>query len=258
MDRCIKEALEKDAESLKKCDIKARDSYGRTLLHYAVDYGYSIVKHLLDRGANPNETDNIGMTPLHLASRLDVAKLLLDRGADPNIKTKYDGRTPLHYAAAEGRLAVAVLLLRHGAYIDAKDHYGKTPLYLAVENAHADVVCYLLRKGANPNVRDERGLETPLHVAAYYGEIAIMKCLIKYGADVNARDILRRTPLHFARHPDVATLLLRRGADPNAEDLNGRTPLHYATEERLADVVKVLLRHGATVADREGKTPVLV
>jgi ankyrin repeat protein len=254
MDKCIKEVLEMDIESLEKCDIKARDKYGRTLLHHAVDYGYvSIVKRLLDRGVNPNEVDDAGMTPLHMARRLDVAKLLLLHGANPNVKTKYDGRTPLHYAAAEGRLAIIALLLRHDAYIDARDNYGKTPLYLAVENVHVDVVSYLLRRGANPNVRDERGLETPLHIASYYGDITVARLLIKYGADVNARDVLRRTPLHFAKWPDVAALLIRHGADVNARDLMGRTPLHNAIEEGRVGVAEVLLRHGA-VRDREGRT----
>jgi ankyrin repeat protein len=43
--------------------------------------------------------------------------LLLRRGADPNVKTKYDGRTPLHYAVEEKRTGVVKVLLRYGVSI---------------------------------------------------------------------------------------------------------------------------------------------
>ena len=119
-------------------------------------------------------------------------------------------------ATAEDRLAVAMLLVKHGTYLDARDSYDKTPLYLAVQNGRADVVHYLLKKGANPNVRDEKWGKTPFHIAAYYGEITIAKLLIKYGANANARDA------------------------------SGRTPLHIAVEERNTDVIKALLRYGGT------------
>jgi ankyrin repeat protein len=241
-----------NCSSMGKCEKvgNAPDKYGRTPLHYAAYCGdISAVVRLLRRGANPNAQDEIGQTPLHVASRFDIAKLLLKHGADPNIRTKHDGRTPLHYVAAEGRLAVVGLLLKYGAYLDVRDSYGKTPLYLAVQNRHADVTHYLLKKGANPNVRDERG-ETPLHIATYNGEVVIAKLLLRYGADPNARDEKGRTPLHFAKRPELVLLLVKHGADPNAKDLDGRTPLHYAIDERNADVIKALLRCGATPITR--------
>ena len=234
------------------------DKYGKSPLHYAAYCGnVAAVKRLLRSGANPNATDEIGQTPLHMTNRFDVATILLKHGADPNIKTKHDGRTPLHYAAAEGRLAVVGALLKYGAIVDVKDNYGKTPLYLATTNAHTDVVSYLLKKGADPNTRDEKWSETPLHLASYNDEIVIAKLLLRYGADPNARDVFRRTPLHYARGPEMVALLRKHGADVNARDLDGRTPLHYAVYEKNVETVKALLRHGADLAvkDREGKTP---
>jgi ankyrin repeat protein len=54
----------------------------------------------------------------------------------------------------------------------------------------------------------------------------------------------------------VAALLVEKGANIDARDLNGRTPLHYAIEEGRVSVAKVLLRYGANLAitDREGLT----
>jgi FOG: Ankyrin repeat len=163
-----------------------------------------------------------------MTSRYDVAVLLLKHGANPNVKTKYDERTPLHYAADEGRLAVVATLLKHGAYIDARDVYGMTPLYLAVRNTHVDVVYYLLRKGADPNVQDGKWRMTPLHVAAYFGEVVVVKLLLRYGANPNAKDGEGKTPLHYAieeRNIDVAKVLLRHGADPTIKDVTGLAPL---------------------------------
>jgi ankyrin repeat protein len=98
--------------------------------------------------------------------------LLIKHGADPNIKTKHDGRTPLHLAAAEGHLAVVAI--RYGALIDVKDYFGMTPLYLAVKEGHVDITWFLLRKGANPNVYSEQGCETPLCGAAFHGQTTIL------------------------------------------------------------------------------------
>lgn len=52
---------------------------------------------------------------------------LLAAGVDPNSKD-YDGRTPLHLAAVEGRQPVVSLLLSHNASTDSVDRFGKTPL----------------------------------------------------------------------------------------------------------------------------------
>ncbi|MDF3074747.1 MAG: ankyrin repeat family protein [Alphaproteobacteria bacterium] len=58
-----------------------------------------------------------------------------------------------------------------------------------------------------------------LHAAAAKGDVAAATQLIAGGADLNARDGHRRTPLHVAGHGDVARLLLEKGADANALDV---------------------------------------
>lgn len=72
----------------------------------------------------------------------------------------------------------------------------------------------------------------PVHVAAQAGHRRIVKLLLLYGANPNARNAVQRTPAHlcmlYCRYR-VAELLLDHGADPNAMDDHNHTPLELAT-----------------------------
>jgi ankyrin repeat protein len=76
------------------------------------------VKLLLDRGADPNASDSIGVTPLHAAAangHADVVKLLLEREADPSIRHK-GGKTPLDLAVEYGHHeTLQILTSRRGS-----------------------------------------------------------------------------------------------------------------------------------------------
>ncbi|WP_353271076.1 ankyrin repeat domain-containing protein [Wolbachia endosymbiont (group A) of Alloplasta piceator] len=103
-------------------------------------------------------------------------------------------------------------------------------LLIAAENGYEKVVRYLTKNGANVNAQNEdKG--TPLHYAAYSGHIEVVKHLIKKEADVNVVDRYGRSPLHYAAengYTQVVEVLLEEGADVNAQDKDGRTPLYYA------------------------------
>ncbi len=101
---------------------------------------------------------------------------------------------------------------------------------------------------------------TPLHAAAWSGEIDAIKMLLGHGADVSARNSIGGTPLHAASRTgkaDAAGTLLRNGADVNGRDEDGDTPLHRAAWSESPATVSTLLRHGAEVnaQDNEGNTP---
>ena len=62
--------------------------------------------------------------------------------------------------------------------------------------------------------------DTPLHIAALWGDRHATSLLLKAGADVNAKGDMSCTPLHFAvmnNHVQVAEVLLAHGADPDAK-----------------------------------------
>ena len=60
----------------------------------------------------------------------------------------YDRRTPLHLAAAEGRLPVVEYFIAHGAKTSSRDRWGNTPLDEAIRHDQDDVASLLRRHGA--------------------------------------------------------------------------------------------------------------
>ena len=119
-------------------DVEERDANGHTPLHAATlseGDGHNGMKQLLAAGADPNARDPAGHTPLHLAAarfeRTKDVRRLLRGGANPNARAN-DGSTPLHYAAGHGEFFSVRELLKAGANPNARDNAGDTPLhYLA-------------------------------------------------------------------------------------------------------------------------------
>ena len=119
---------------------------------------------LMELGESPALPTDDGFTILHTAvdvahdknqshAALELVDVLLQRDADPNVQG-IDG-TPLHRAAGAGLAAVADLLLRNGADIEARTLVDGevTPLMHAALMGQPDMVRYLLRAGADTTAR---------------------------------------------------------------------------------------------------------
>ena len=86
--------------------------------------------------------------------------------------------------------------------------------------------------------------------AAKAGDTKSIKKHLAEGADVNGRDPLDGTPLHWAAlqgHTNALKLLIEKGADVNATDLTGQPPLFWATFNGQYQAVELLIKNGADV-----------
>jgi ankyrin repeat protein len=113
-----------------------------------------------------HEPDEFGRSPLHYAAANgDVTEVsrLLAGGADPAAPDAV-GFTPLHFAAQEQHPAAIDLLLAAGADLQARDRWGNTPLWRAVFTAHGDntAAARLLAAGADADLPNGAGVSARL------------------------------------------------------------------------------------------------
>lgn len=132
------------------------------------------------------------------------------------------------------------------------------PLASAVLADRSAMVKLLLRAGADPSQRDTAG-RTPLIMAASVGSVEIAKALLARGATVDAYDRRGTTALMEAarnRHSELVDLLIRHGALPDRQDRNGETALMMAAAAGDYASVDCLMRAGADpdLRDRAGET----
>ncbi len=233
-------------------------------IHLAAAFGtLEDLERALERGADPNTPGAEGLTPLHLAVHdARMVRLLLERGAEVDARTAH-GATPLILAAwydSEDD-AAAELLLSHGADVNARaTKDGMTPLLRAVRSSKIALVRDLLRRGADLEATDTEGLSA-LHWATSGADVDMAEFLLTSGAEVDPR-CGDETPLHWASHDGydkVVRCLLAHGADPNATDEQGMTPLAWAAkvDHGNARTLEALLaaKADASIAATNGRTP---
>ena len=177
-----------------------------------------------------------------------------------------DGMGFLHSATSNDMLLDAVkYLLKEGIPPDSRDHHGATPLHHAAQNGSFAILKELLTAGATVDVRDTATGGTPLFGAVQGQNIDCVTHLLEAGADANS--VVRlgnktRTLLHIAAHfksAEVVDLLIRHGANPNALDEKGGRPAGWAAQSGSVDILKQLKAAGGDIlaADRSLSTPLI-
>eukprot|EP00026_Physarum_polycephalum_P012830 Phypoly_transcript_13167.p1 GENE.Phypoly_transcript_13167~~Phypoly_transcript_13167.p1 ORF type:complete len:306 (+),score=35.94 Phypoly_transcript_13167:123-1040(+) len=230
VNQCLIEASRKG--DLGACIQAIRDgadvtfqSCGLSPLFYAAFYGHNmIIDYLVNCGANINEKNLTGVTPLGKA---------IESGRD---------------------LATVQCLLKHSADPNIADANGNTPLIKAVKNGNVELVkCLLASKNTDVNKQNlERN--TALHEAAFKGIKDMVDRLLASGANVNLQNSGGKAPIHravSANHPSVVKTLLDNGAHINLQDSLGYTPCHYAAFFGLRECTELLVQNGASLELRD-------
>lgn len=205
----------------------------------------------MNLGANPNEPDIFGFTPLHYAAAKGDSKVLdqlLVRGAQVDAHSR-DGTTALHIAAKCGHLNAVKKLLDHKAQVDVQDSTKRTPLHWATYRRKHRVVESLLRSSSSTARVHDFQQKTALHLAASRGNVECAETLIDH-SHREARDQAGMTALHLSAmkgFPKIVGLLLDHNSHGDATDSTGSTPLHLAVSRGHKSVVNRLLEHNAGV-----------
>lgn len=206
-------------------DIDEFNSKGINLLSIAAYHGNgSVVRYLLELGANPNARNARGHTPLFFAARggdLTATSILLDNGAELDHKD-VDGETAVWHATRENRTTVVKHLISKGALLETVS--GWSIIDLAVGNGNTDLVSIFIDIGQDVNSRDPFYGQTLLHLAVNQGRPNMVKLLLDSGADATARNKAGETPLEHARSlrtrsERVEAILLRFQEDNRLEPI---------------------------------------
>lgn len=173
-----------------------------------------------------------------------------------NREIPHGGNTALMFAAREGDLASARLLVAAGANVNDRDAWGVSATVLAAHAGHTDLVEYLLESGADANAADA-GFSA-LHVAVMRRDARMVRALLARGANPNVRlevwtptrrsssdfhfppELVGATPFWLAARftePVLMRLLAEHGADP-----------HFVHRVTYRDGEKADLRTGSTTA----------
>jgi ankyrin repeat protein len=207
-------------------DVNAKEqSRHQTALMWAAAQGHvAAASELLNAGAD-------------IETRSKVRPMLMfidgaNGGAfDQGVMENLGGYSPLLFAARNGNLEMARLLLNAGADINGEAGNGATPLVIATHSGHTSLAVMLLEEGADP---DAIGAGyNPLHAAILRGDEKTINALLQHGANPNIR-VQKATPVQRASEDWVL-----RTAHISA------TPYWLAANFREPGIMRTLVEWGA-------------
>ncbi|KXZ23696.1 MULTISPECIES: ankyrin repeat domain-containing protein [Leptospira] len=228
-----------------------RDSYGSGVLSWAVkNSDQEAIRLLLEAGAEPDETNARGETPLLSAldqSNEDLIQIFLEAGADTE-KKDFAGNTPLTKAVSTGNVSIVEMVLENEYStpdLEERNGEGYTPILLAVDLGHLEIVEYLLDQGADFLKKNSEG-RTILHLTALHNDFEILDLFLEQEETktiLEDKDADGNTALLLASsHDSVECLekLIQVGADILQLNASGKTGLEEAERQKYHHVTKIL------------------
>lgn len=229
-------------------DARTRHDRWTPLLHAARADNAAMAKLLVEYNAQVNLANNRGMTALMYAARngnLELARLLLNKGADVRLRSR-EGNTACEFALDQGHVRVVMLLQEVESQLSDLSRAG------LVNDTETVADLNVVDGDAPPKAEDERGRSADIFQAILENDLKLARQVLHFWPDcVNLRrGPSELTPLHMAINGGLyamAEVLLEGGADVNALTRECKTPLYQAVARADANLVALLLNHGARV-----------
>ena len=230
-------------------DVNAAESEeDQTALMWAVAQRHpAVVRALLDGGAHVHRRSRVRRFVIsrRLQSNLRYGELGRRYGTDAE-ETDLGGYTALLFAARQGAVDSARLLLAAGANVNDTAPDGRSALLVAAHSGHRTLVEFLLAEGANPNA--SAAGYTALHAAVLQDDRGMIDALLAAGArpDAQVTEATRVT-----RNGQVLMI---------GYHLLGATPFALAAKFAEADIMRALLAAGGdgVLPLRNGWTPLML
>ena len=220
-------------------DVDAREqSEDQTALMWGVAQRHAgVVRLLIEYGADvaARSRERRKVISRRLQSELKYGELGRNYGTDAE-ETRVGGFTPLLFAARQGDVPSARLLLGAGADVNDRAPDGASALVVAVHSDHRALALFLLEQGANPAAASAG--YTALHAAVLTGDLVVVEALLAHGARPDAQVTL-------------ATKVTRNGQVLMiGEHLLGATPFALAAKFTEVEIMRVL-----AAADADARLP---
>ena len=210
----------------RRANVNAQAEYGFTPLHIAAQSGsVQAVKILLENGADIESRTAWGQTPLTISCGYDhikVLELLIQYGAKVYVQpSKEEHRKstmvagaprslpPILYACQMGHVNIVEMLLDNGAKVNRLFEYEiysdsdcflekRYPIHFACQQGHLDILRLFLAIEADIDIQANSGA-TPLYLACMHNKVALVKELLKAGANQDLKNIIyNNKPLDVA------------------------------------------------------------
>lgn len=176
-----------------------------------------MMKLLLERGAElfGNQTPVLNAAAMY--GQENIVRFLVEKKHANLDNTSWHGLNAFGCAVIGYKVELMELFLSYGMKVESclnktdycPDHFSNniysptTPLHIAMRNGQQEVVNWLLERGIDINAVDSKN--TLLH-ATLFGRPGLAKYLIQRGANINAKNVMGYSILHYAYNYEVSLL----------------------------------------------------
>ena len=242
-----------------KCPVNARDGNGKSVIHHACAGGsVNLLRALiLSHKADCNALDEDGNTPLRIAAyedNLEIAQLLIEEfGCDPRAGNA--GQMLLFRAIAVGNVSLVKTLLDvHGAYANARGSRGGTLLQMATAEGKLAIAHILIKEyGCNPTIGNVG--QTLLYKACRKGDISLLQTLLEYVSPL-LTDYNGDTLLHLVSQVDnlrCVEFLALANAPLLVRNKDGKSPIDVAKGSSKEFLVQYLDKNKKSIRNHYNK-----